>query len=73
MRALRGIGGVILDGERLALPLGIVRDGQLYGVQHRHRALGRRVLLFLIILVITIVQMKLQKKWVYSENGGDDK
>lgn len=30
-------------------------------------------MLFLIILVITIVQMKLQKKWVYSENGGDDK
>ena len=30
-------------------------------------------MLFLIILVITIVQMKLQKKWVNSENGGDDK
>ena len=30
-------------------------------------------MLFLIILVITIVQMKPQKKWVYSENGGDDK
>ena len=27
----------------------------------------------MIILAITIVQMKLQKKWVYSENGGDDK
>ena len=40
MRAGRRVGRVILDRERLALALGIVRDDKLHRMQHAHRALS---------------------------------
>ena len=43
MGTLRGIGGVILHGEGLALSFRIVGDRELHRVQHRHGALGRGV------------------------------
>ena len=46
MRAGRRVGRVILDRERLALALGIVRDDELHRMQHAHRALGLLVEVF---------------------------
>ena len=40
MRAVGGVGRVILDLEGLALARGIVRDDELHRMQHAHRALG---------------------------------
>ena len=35
--------GVVFNIEKLSLPLGIVRDRELHGTEHRHNALGVRV------------------------------
>ena len=43
MGALAGIGGVVLHGEGLALALGIVGNGELHRMQHRHGPLGGHV------------------------------
>ena len=61
MGTLRGIGGVILHSEGLALSFRIVGDRELHRVQHHHGALGRGVEI--------LPQAMLQKAVLHSVGG----